>query len=104
MLVVQVWCCIEAYKEGASVGIRATVGHRELAFVGVRNPGGFIRKVISIDALVAVALGVDNATALHHKAWDNAVEKSVCVVQVASTLTSAQRSEILDCYRDFFRE
>lgn len=70
----------------------------------VRYPILLISKVVPVDAFLSQPIAINDSPALHHKAGDNSVEKSIAIVEVALLLASAERPEILNRLGHFFRE
>ena len=84
------------------VRVRVTsVGHREDARPRVAHVEVLVLELAAVDALTAGAVHVGEVAALHHEAFDHAVEDAVLVVQRLARDTSgaplpgAQAAEVL---------
>ena len=94
-----------ADEELGTVGVRASVSHRQDTGTSVLVDEVLISELSTIDGLTTDARAVSEITSLEHELGDNSVENRVLEVQRLSTLShsllsSAKSSEVLGSLGD----
>lgn len=99
VLAIKPWRQYGSDKELRTVGVGTGISHRQQAIFIVLLDEILVSKFRAIDTFASCAIMVGEVTALKHKVGNDPV-KSRCSVAKA-LLSSAQRSEILSCFRNY---
>ena len=97
------WCVED--EEGGTIGIWASVCHRDNTLVTMRNPYTFVCELWSIGAQWKTWFVLwHDFTALHHKSFNDSCEFPSSIVHVHSFLSCTESPKILTCFRQQFLE
>jgi len=90
----------ESDEELGSVGSGASVGHAQLASLGVLDIKVLIGELGTVDGDSAGAVAVGEVTTLSHEVRDDSVERAALVGVLLSVIASAEGTEVLSGLRD----
>jgi hypothetical protein len=102
VLAVQVRSSCVAYKELASIGVWASIGHAKDSFVRMWVPDLLIGELFSINADSSSSIACSRVTTLHHEVRYNPVEAVAFVGVLRAFFTRAESSEILTSFWHVF--
>jgi len=80
-------------EELGSVGVGASVGHRQNSGAGVLQTEVLIGELVAIDGLASSAVVVGKIATLAHEVWNDAMETRSLVAK--ALLAGAQSTEVL---------
>lgn len=92
MLVIEPCRLHGADEELRSVGVGASVGHRQDAGAGVLQAEVLIGELVAVDGLASSAVVVGEIASLAHEVWNDAMETGSLVAE--TLLAGAQSTEI----------